>query len=123
MVLGSPKCSMNISIQKNTSVFVVVNSMNEAPIIKGLLEVISPTNAIMFTSRNIKVSLLFPKFFNILELFVKRRRVSMEAIVYKIPMNPSFMIPVKKIELIYAEMEICKVNINDNAYILLILEI
>jgi hypothetical protein len=46
--------------------------MNEAPIIKGLLEVINPTSEIMFIIRNIRVNLLLPKFFNIPELFARK---------------------------------------------------
>jgi len=69
------------------------------------------------------INLLFPKFFSILELFVRRIRVNKEASVYKIPTKSSFIILVKNTELIYADIEICKAKINDKAYILFILEI
>jgi len=100
IVSGSPKCSMNISIQKNTRVFVMVNNINEDPMIYGLLLVISPASDNMFTNRKMRVSFLLPKFFSILELFVRRMRVMSEAIVYRIPIKLSFIIPVRKMELI-----------------------
>jgi hypothetical protein len=96
--------------------------MNEAPIIKGLLEVINPTSEIMFIIRNIRVNLLLPKFFNIPELFARRIRVRSEASVYKIPTKFSLIIWVKKTELIYAEIEICKAKMKASVYILFIFD-
>lgn len=78
----------------------MVNNINEDPMIYGLLLVISPASDNMFTNRKMRVSFLLPKFFSILELFVRRMRVMSEAIVYRIPIKLSFIIPVRKMELI-----------------------
>lgn len=70
--------------------------------------------------KKIKVNFRLPKSFKILELFIKRIKVKKEARVYKTPTYFSLMNRVKKTELIYAEIEICKAKINDKIYILLI---
>ena len=76
---------MNISIENMTKVFVMVNAMNEAPMIYGLDDVIIPTNDSMFTKSETKTNLRFPKYLSIFILFVSKIKVNKYDAVYNTP--------------------------------------
>ena len=112
---------MNISRHNKIKVFVEENEINEIAKINGLADVIIPTREIILKAKSHKIRTLFPKYFSIDELLVKRAKASIAANVKRTPTYFSEIILVKKIELIYAESAICNVNRNDKTYILLIL--
>ena len=82
---GSPKCSTNMSMQKNINVFVAENKTKEAPIVYGFLEKINPSKDRMFKNKNPRVNFLLPKYFRMFTLFESKTRAKTEDIVYKIP--------------------------------------
>jgi len=111
---------MKISIQNNTNVFVAINVTKEAPRIYGFLDVISPTREIILNNRKIRVSFLFPKFFNMCTLLERRISVATDDRVYNNPTYFSEIIPDRKVEFTYEERAMCSVKRNDKRYILFI---
>lgn len=77
----------------------------------------SPTREIILKTRNPKVSLLFPKFFNILELLSRSSNAKREDSVNNIPTYFSDTIFERNIELTYADIAMCKVKMKDKKYI------
>ena len=83
-----------------------IKRTKEVPVMIGFFDTMSPINDKMFINRKIKVIFLFPKFFNIFELFVSNISVTRDATVYNIPTYFSDIILTKNVELTYAERAI-----------------
>jgi len=84
-VFGVPKCSMNISIQNNTSVFVVTKHINAIAIKSGLFVDIRVAKEAIFTRININTSFLLPKYLRMVDVLDNNSSVKIDAIVYNIP--------------------------------------
>lgn len=100
---------------------VAEKTIKEMLVRSGLTEDIIPTRANMFRIKNIRVSFLFPKYFNIFTLLESIVKANKEDRVYNNPTYLSEITPVKKVELMYEDKAMWKVKRNDNRYILFIL--
>jgi len=116
----SLQCSINISIQNITNVFVVVKMTKEVPIINGSTEKESPIKEKILNKRKIKVNFLLPKYFKILALLDSRAKVRIDDMVYKTPTYFSGIILVRNVEFIYEDKAKWKLNKNASEYIFFI---
>lgn len=117
IVSGFPKCSINISIQNNTKVLVVRNIINAIDKYIGFVVLIKVASEAMFTSKNMAVNFLLPKYFNITDVLDNSNKVNKEAIVY---IRPTYFTPTLcaiNVEFVYAEIAMCSVKINASIYI------
>jgi hypothetical protein len=96
---GSLKCSIKISIQNKTRVFVAVKVIKEILVKRGLADRIIPTRDNMFKIKNNRVNLLFPKFLRIFTLLESRAKAKRADKEYNNPTYFSEIMFVKNVEL------------------------
>jgi hypothetical protein len=99
VLVGSLKCSINISIQNRTNVFVAEKTIKEILVNSGLTEDTIPTRASMFKIKNARVSFLFPKYFKTFTLLESSPSAKREDSVYNNPTYFSEITLVKNVEL------------------------
>lgn len=117
IVAGLPKCSINISKQSDTRVFVVIMDINDIAIRFELEEVIKMNNAVKLIDSSHIISFLLPKYLRIAELCDSNIRVTIDPIVYNKPTYFSEINFVRNVEFTYADNDMCNVNKNDRRYI------
>jgi len=119
-VLLSLKCSTNISIQKKNNIFVTLKTTKDIPVSIGWFDKIIPSTPNIFIEIKDNASFLFPKLFNIDELWDRKTSEMIDPIENISPTYFSDTICVRKLEFIYAAMATCRANRKDRIYVLCI---